>query len=213
MIGMLLKFAPNLFGAVASRVSGLWLVALLAAAAGAGAGWYVTDLFAERAAHTLRETVAELRVTIAGMERDQARVLFSQAEAASLALYAAHKRGDALSRALLGAESTRQTLQEERDEALRRVTTGRRCLDGDALRLLDGARRATPARAAHLPAAAGGAVAAGGPAAAAAPGDQPGDIYATDTGLALWISHAQSSHDTCRERLDALIDWHAGAAQ
>lgn len=185
---------------IGAAVTGAVLGALIAVA--------VTLPPARVAVANAKADLARSETRLAGMERDHARALAAAADAASVALYHAQQRGDLLSAALLSAESQLQTLQGERDDAIRKATTGRRCLDATALRVLDRARTAHSAPAAHVPQPAGGAAAAGGAPAAPAEGD--GDTWASDTGVALWIDHAGAQYETCRQRLAALIQWHAG---
>ena len=77
------------------------------------------------------------------------------------------------------AETTRDTAHQETQHALRKVTTGKPCLSGPALRLLN-----------H----------AAGPAAVPAPAGQPAGAdaaFATDTDVAEWAAYARRSYDTC----------------
>lgn len=111
-------------------------------------------------------------------------------------LQAAQTRGDALTTRLALTESALATKTLEVSHALQKVTTGRPCLGLAAVRLLNGAPEDQP-----------GAMppAAGQPAAADA-------AVATDTDVAGWINTARGQYDTCRGRLDALIDFETGAA-
>lgn len=157
--------------------------------------------------------LANAGTALAKLERDHAREIAAAADAASVALYEAQQLGNALTTWLLAAETENQSLKEQRDEALVRATTGRRCLDGRALRLLDDARKAQAA--ADLPGATGSAAAPGGAAAAdpAPAGSDGADSWASDTDVARWANHAQLAHDTCRARLGALIEWHEARAR
>lgn len=108
----------------------------------------------------------------------------------------ANERGDALSLRLAITENERDQFQRERDHALNtRLTRGVPCLGSAAVRVLnlpDGAGRSALSQAASEP------VRADGPA-------------ATDTDVALWISFAKRSYDTCRGRLRAIADFYGGA--
>lgn len=108
----------------------------------------------------------------------------------------ANQRGDALMLQLSATETQRDQIQRERDHALNtRLTRGVPCLGGAAVRVLnlpDGAGRAALSQAASEP------VRADGPA-------------ATDTDVALWISFARRSYDTCRGRLRAIAAFYGGA--
>lgn len=116
------------------------------------------------------------------------------AEHASRGLMEAQTRGDALTRQLSAATRAASRLRKERDHALQLATTGRACLDGAALRVLDGA----PGLRVDLPATAAGAAGADG-------------AVATDTDLARWALDAGEQYEACRGRLGALIDFHEGA--
>lgn len=142
-----------------------------------------------------RLELAQLREANA---RDQAAI----AEHASRALLEAQTRGDELTTQLHAANRAALLTQEKLDESLRRATTGRACLRGPALRLLDGAHNLSVAVSAPagVPAAADGS----------APAD-PGELVSSDTDIARWIARAGLQYDECRRRLDALIGWHAGA--
>lgn len=117
--------------------------------------------------------------------RDQAAI----AEHNSRRLLAAQTLGDTLTNQLAVAKRLAATLRSERDDAIRKNTTGRHCLDAAAVRVLN------------------------------APGQQPADLpeapgqsaatdasaFATDTDVGLWSSHARDEYDECARRLDALI--------
>jgi hypothetical protein len=114
------------------------------------------------------------------------------ATAALIRARTAEALGESLAQKRLEIEAQNQKLSKERDHALRKVTTGRACLDGAALRLLNDTGALGGG---HVPASPGGAA---GPAAG----------LATDTDVALWTSHARDQHDLCRGRLDALRAWY-----
>lgn len=120
-----------------------------------------------------------------------------KAKAASEALArinAAKSRSDELENRLAASESARQIAKQETSREISRLTTGRPCLGADAVRLLN--RTIGPEPATRLmPDTSSGPVATDGPA-------------ATDTDVGQWITAASSQYATCRERLDALIDWH-----
>lgn len=141
---------------------------------------------------------AEMSRLRAEAARDQATI----AEHASRRLLEAQARGDELTTQLHVANRAALLTQEKLDEALRRATTGRACLNGPALRLLDGAHGLRV----DVPEPARGPAAADGPAPA-----YPGELVASDTDVARWIARAGLQYDECRRRLDALIAWQAGA--
>ena len=129
---------------------------------------------------------------LAAVQTAHADAQRASAEAAVRRLSAAQARGDALTADLIKARAEADTLQEQLHEALARQTTGRPCLGGGALRLLD--RATQPAS--KLPAP------AGRPAAADA------EPVATDTQVAQWAAGAYHQYAECARRLDALIDYH-----
>lgn len=126
----------------------------------------------------------------------------AERESAARGLAAAVERGDRLAGRVLLAETALQTLEQEKQHALRRVTTGRPCLGGAALRVLDGA----PGPGLALPAPAGRAAAKDG--AAAADSGSGAGRDATDLDVGLWIAHARRAYDVCRGRIDALADFY-----
>lgn len=128
---------------------------------------------------------------ISGLKEDQAKASAKAADEARQRLEAAQARGDALQNQLAAAETARKTQLEETSREIKRLTSGRPCLSGAAVRLLNqpGLRLGT------VPAP------AGQPAAADA-------TSATDTDLGLWIATAIGQYDTCRERIDALRAFH-----
>lgn len=88
---------------------------------------------------------------------------------------------------LAAAESSRTQLAEEKADAIRRLTTGRRCLDGAAVSVLNRA--------------------VGQPAGLPAAGPEPlpaAAAFATDTDVGHWIGICQHRFATCNARLEAL---------
>jgi hypothetical protein len=123
-----------------------------------------------------------------------------QQQAALKQLQAEQARGDALSTGLLTQAAQIDQLKEEAQHAIATATTGRTCLDSAALRVLQHAPGIT-----LVPTTTSGAAAADGAPAALADG---GAWYSTDTQLASWAIETAAGYETCRTRLDALIDWH-----
>jgi len=123
-----------------------------------------------------------------------------QVQVALQAQQAAQARGDTLTRSLLQQQTQIDVLKQEAHRALTQATTGRPCLGGAALRVLASA----PGISVDLPAPTGGAAAA-----LATAGATAGDStwYSTDTQVAHWAADAGAAFETCRTRLDALIDW------
>ena len=123
---------------------------------------------------------------IARIERVHAEERARDAGEAAAELQAAVARGNALAGRASAAESARDAALKETSDALRKTTTGKPCLSGAAVRLLNNTGLKPP-----LPEPAGQS--AGADAAAA-----------TDTDVALWAAYARRSYDTCRGRIDAL---------
>ncbi|MFN3985721.1 MAG: hypothetical protein ACK4KV_09525 [Rhodocyclaceae bacterium] len=135
------------------------------------------------------------RMGVAGttaLRAEHSRALFSAAEAASVALYQAQLRGDALTRDLAAARATARKLTQERTRHVETVTDGRACLREPALRVLDGA----PGLSVHMPEPTGGAA-----------GADAGRV-ASDADLARWALASGEQYAECARRLDALIRWH-----
>jgi len=138
---------------------------------------------------------ARKNAEIADIKRTQAENEVRVAQAASKRLEDAQALGDQLTQQLLDAEAARQKLAQEKNDEIRRLTTGRRCLDAAAVRVLNNASTGSQPGAlpetARQPAAEDGAA-------------------ATDTDVGLWISNAWDQYETCRGRLGALIDFEEG---
>ena len=154
-------------------------IACLASAAIAAAGAWVWQ------AHSYEDKLADMRSSIAESGRLRAR-------AAATALQSAQVRGDVLTRDLLTREAMINRLSKEKRDALSRLTTGRPCLSADAVGVLNG----TTGTGDGMPQATGIPAATGGG-------------FATDADVGQWAAAAIAAHDTCRQRLEALIDWHA----
>lgn len=158
--------------------AGLAVAVLVGAAVGAGAAVVIKD-----------SELADLR-------RSQAQASERAAALNVARLQAAQVRGDTLTNDLLAARAEADAIQEELHAAFTRATTGRACLGGDALRLLD---RAALGVRADLSAA------ASSPAAADA------EPVATDTQVADWSASAIYQYAECARRLDALIQFNESA--
>ncbi|MBI2278161.1 MAG: hypothetical protein HYU74_12475 [Dechloromonas sp.] len=130
---------------------------------------------------------AEISRINEGHQADVAR----NAQAALARLASAQRRGDDIQTKLTAAEAARTASDKEKDNAIRRLTVGRPCLDGAAVRLLNEPAGLKPAAVPE---------AAGEPA-----GDAAG--FATDTDVGLWIGACKRGYDTCRGRLQAVADF------
>jgi prophage endopeptidase len=122
-----------------------------------------------------------------------------QADAQTAALRAAQRRftlaearGNQLQSELDAKIDLYLKTYEEKRHAINLLTERRVCLNAPTVRLLNSADGDT---ATNLPTPATGITA-------------QSDAIATDTDVAGWIANAQQQYDTCRARLDALIDWH-----
>lgn len=149
--------------------------------------------------HTAR---APLLVELAQVDRDHARQQLRASEEAITRLQIANARGDELTLTLLKREDQINKLSREKHDAIAKATTGRPCLGGPALRLLNSAAGLNVA---GMPSAHSGPVATG--AAAAAHSDDQG-LIATDADITGWSIDAGAQYEVCRGRLDALIEWH-----
>lgn len=134
---------------------------------------------------------APLQVELANLSAARAEAQTKEAKVLAAKLKAAQERSDQLTATLAQQESQITTLSREKDDAIRRATTGRTCLDVPALRVLSTSPGLSVA---HLPEATGSTAAADGP-------------IATDTDVGRWAIQAGAQYETCRHRLNALIDW------
>lgn len=105
----------------------------------------------------------------------------------------ADELGRTLAARLAAAEAERETLTQEKTDAIRRLTVGRPCLDSAAVRVLNDAAGLKPA---GLPPAAGQPLSADA-------------AFATDTDVGVWAAQARRAYDTCRGRLQAIADFYA----
>lgn len=168
------------FGALSLEIKAA--VAAAAAAALFAAGWSVEGWRKEAEIADLQKVYAEQQA--------------SAARAASEDLMAAQARGDSLTARLYAANNALNDLTKEKEDAVRRLTTGRPCLGSAAVRVLN----STPASL-HAPTV---------PQTASQPVPADGG-FATDTDVGLWIAGAQRSFRTCRGRLQAVADFYSTA--
>lgn len=132
---------------------------------------------------------SEISKLKAGVQADKARA----AQETLVRVASANKRSDDLSTQLAKAEAARQTLALEHFREIKRLTTGRACLSGAVVRLLN---EPTGMRI-------DGAV----PKAISEPVRDDAAV-ATDTDVALWADFARRAYDTCRGRLQAIADFY-----
>jgi prophage endopeptidase len=103
-------------------------------------------------------------------------------------LQLAKRHGDALTLQLQVAEASLTKKEKELHDAIASKTTGRLCLTGNVVRLLNDPAGDSVSTPTAVPAA------ENGPA-------------ASDTDVAQWANFARTQYDICRARLNALIDW------
>jgi hypothetical protein len=162
---------------------------LLAYAIGMGMAWPL-------ARAPLQGDIAALRTENAGLREDNAETLRKASIAAAARLQAATDRSQALGAQLLSQITKNATLAQEKTHAIKASTDGRACLSDRTLRVLNTSPGLSVSAPGGVPAAGPGAAAEGGP-------------TATDTDIGTWAIAVGQQHETCRERLNALIDWHA----
>lgn len=129
---------------------------------------------------------------ISRLEKTQAQATATAAEQFAQRLQTAQARGNALTAQLDQAQKDIDQLTQEKQDAIRRLTTGRPCLNGAVVRVLN-----NPA---------GGGQQVGVPGATSQPAADDGS-FATDTDVGLWIGTCERSFNTCRARLQAVADF------
>lgn len=162
---------------------------------------------------------APLRIENADLREAHTESVRKAVTAASQRVQDAQTRSDTLGAQLSTTLAANAKLTEEKTRALQSATSGRACLSGRALGVLNGSTGISVAGA-GVPAPQPRAAAAGGAAAAPAdaerqespgaglPADPAAGLEATDTAVAVWIATAGQQYEGCRERLNALISWH-----
>lgn len=170
------------------------LLAAVVFATGAAAGAYFARSPLLVAVATAKAELATAKADMADLRTTHAETARLAAMAAATTLQQAQQRGDVLTDALAQRQVQIDKISREKRDAINRLTTGRVCFSGAAVRMLndDPADYGAPA----VPPATSGPDAADAAA-------------ATDTDIGHWIVTARAQYATCRQRLDALIDWHA----
>jgi hypothetical protein len=95
-------------------------------------------------------------------------------------------RNDAILIKVAAQENEINRLTEEKNDALRKTTVGRRCLDAAAVGVLNGTAVPKPVTSSVSTDAA----------------------FATDTDVGLWAASCKRSYDTCRARIDGIADFY-----
>ncbi|OOG81526.1 hypothetical protein B0E41_17345 [Hydrogenophaga sp. A37] len=164
---------------------------------------------------------APLRIENADLREAHTESVRKAVTAAAQRVQDAQTRSDTLGARLSTTLAANATLTKEKTRALQSATSGRACLSGRALGVLNGSTGISVAGA-GVPAPQPRAAAAGGAPAAPAhaerqdspsaglpadPAEHPA-LEATDTAVAVWIATAGQQYEGCRERLNALISWH-----
>lgn len=137
------------------------------------------------------DAVAQARADLAGLKGQHSEQLAKEREIALKRLLAAEAHADQLQAALGDTEQRLSDKQKEIQREITRTTTGRVCLDGRTVGLLNSG-------------------AADGTATMPAPASKPAAedaAVATDTDVATWANQAIEQYNACRARLGTLIDW------
>ena len=141
-----------------------------------------------------------MEAEISAKDADLARAEKAAAEAVQDRLASAIKRSDELQTALAEHRLLIDQLTEEKNDAVKRLTVGRPCLDGAVVRVLN-----TRMQSGIKP---GGAITQ----TASEPLSADG-AFASDTDVGLWIGQCQRAYDTCRGRIQAISDFYATEAE
>lgn len=137
-----------------------------------------------------------MEARIAELEADRAKAAESTSQNNLNQVVAGQVRGEEIVASLTAEENQRTSTQEEIKREIRSLSSGRPCLAGAAVRLLnlpDGSKPGAVAKAAAEPL----------PAHAAA---------ASDFDVAEWAIQCKSGYDTCRGRIQAIHDFYGGNA-
>lgn len=170
------------------------LLAAVVFATGAAAGAYFARSPLLVAVATAKAELATTKADMADLRSTHAETARLAAMAAANTLQLAQQRGDALTDALAQRQVQIDKISREKRDAINRLTTGRVCFSSAAVRVLN-----------DDPADYGAATAV--PPATGSP-DAADGAAATDADIGQWVITARTQYATCRQRLDALIDWH-----
>jgi len=160
----------------------LAIVALCGALLGGGFSWLVSGWINS--------------VQLAAIKTEQAEDAAIASQLSLDRLSATQAKADGLSARLAKTEFELNQTTLEKSDAIKKLTTGRACLNSATVGLLNRARETTTAAVPEPP----------GPSVAES------TAIATDTDVAGWIVTAQGSHETCRARLNTLIDFYTPQA-
>ena len=143
------------------------------------AGLLFTNLFT-LAAWRMASSEAEACQTARAHDTTKAKL--AEAEQALEEAVATIEKNNEVLAVVAAQEAKIDRLTKEKADAVRKLTTGRRCLDGAAVRVLN-------------------AEAVPDPVSKPLPADA---AFATDTDVGEWIAGARKAYDTCRARLDGI---------
>ncbi|MFZ6655647.1 hypothetical protein [Undibacterium sp. TJN19] len=138
--------------------------------------------------------VAKVRIELADVNAKHSSEEAQSANAAIERLQLANQKANSLQTALDITEQRLAITQTEMNREIQRNTSGRACLNGRTVSLLNSAA-ASGTQPTTLPNTTSGAA-------------ETSTGFTTDTDIANWINNATTQYNTCRARLDALIDWH-----
>jgi len=155
----------------------LAIVALCGALLGGGFSWLVSGWINS--------------VQMAAIKTEQAEDAAIAAQLSLERLSATQAKADLLSSRLAKTEFQLTQTTLEKSDAIKKITTGRACFNSATVGLLNRARETTTAA---VPDPTG-------------PSTAESTAIATDTDVAGWIAAAQGSYETCRARLNTLIDF------
>lgn len=181
-------------------------LACLAIGAAAAGGWQGLRIDALTSAHDAE---------VARLHQQETKRLLVQAEVWRAEIQRKADLADDIDRARAAATARQARQLKETQDALKAVTTGRPCLGGAALRVLDQPTGLRPAAGAALLPAGALQDPAARPAADPAHQGQAGDggEYATDTDIAGWIATARDLYEQCRGRLADIELYDDGGGQ
>ncbi len=136
--------------------------------------------------------LADARAELVGLKGTHAQELADERAEGIRRLNAAQALSDKLQFELAASEDRLSTIKKDTQREIQRATTGRACLGSVAVGLLNDA---AADRSPTVP----------------APVSRPAEAdaaFASDTDVATWANQAIEQYNTCRKRLDALIDWY-----
>lgn len=138
------------------------------------------------------------------LETEHARAESLAAKANAKTLAAANNRADALQSELSAWQQTLSAYAQEKTNEIARLATGRRCLDGALVRVLN---QPTGGRlGGSVPQAAGGLVRP----TTGTGADSDDGAFATDADIAAWANQCRHRYDTCRAHRDAIRSFYEG---